>query len=69
VIPIELAPIPVEPTSLEKSVWSLNEEELNGNLMTFQNKNFEADRISWCMPFLPCERSKQVEISTTKNKL
>jgi hypothetical protein len=36
--------------------------------MTFQNKDFEMDRVSWCKPFLPCKHSKQAEIPTTRYK-
>jgi hypothetical protein len=26
--------------------------EANGDFATFQNKNFEADKLSWCIPYL-----------------
>jgi hypothetical protein len=40
-----------------------------GRIAAFQNKNFEEDRMSWCIPLLHCEKSKQVEIPSTENRL
>jgi hypothetical protein len=41
-------------------------EKANGDFATFQNKNFEADKVSWCISFLPCERTKNSKIPITK---
>jgi hypothetical protein len=32
----------------------------------FKNKNFEADKLSWCIPSLPCERTKHAKTPITK---
>ena len=41
-------------------------EKSNSDFATFQNKNFEAGRVSWYTPFLPHERTKHAKIPITK---
>jgi hypothetical protein len=38
----------------------------NGGCVTFQNKDFEVYKLSWCIPSLPCEKIKHVNIPITK---
>jgi hypothetical protein len=46
----------------------LGKNHSTSNIVIFQNKDFEMNRMSWYKPFLPCKISKRAEIRTTKYK-